>query len=542
MTDPRDRLLESALEELLDESEPVDLAPRIRAAWERGERGTGTGDGPSLAPLTGSPEVPRPELRRLRAWPLLGAAAAVLAVGAAAWVWTRPDAGPRLTASRHISVLRPGRWEADFARDVAPGDSVVADGTEPVVLSLPSGGGLTLSPSTVLAVQRSEAGDWLMDLRLGTAVLDAPPNAGLALSTGFARADLTPAASVRASVKFDFTSRDENRGDLEEWARERLEPGDIPPRVLTLDVLAGEVELAFAGEGEEATARSGERRELASHPLSEDEIERTDQLFMAMAEAGLFNAKGNWSNLPDYGGMDYSLKKLSEFAAVRHQRWTLVSKWVTGMFERSELEPRALSRALEFLAYDGSERALQQGRELWLERPDVFQVDHILAFAERGAFEFHRELTAMVGLHQPGDPDPPILPAAYLGLRGWGEGLSLLEKALDDYVARDAVPIEAWPSFLATGAALDALGYADAWGQVLRALEAAVERSLAKDDLESARWFVLATEGFLRTDTGDGVKSLSFLVPKAIQHYQERKGEVVEVHQIRELLREIGSS
>lgn len=542
MTDPRDRLLESALEELLDPSEPVDLAPRVREAWERGERGSGTGEGPSLAPITGSPDVHRPEPGLPRVLPLLGAAAAVLVVGAAAWMWSRPDEGPRLTASRHVTVVRSGRWEADFARDIGPGDAVVADGADPVVLSLPDGGALTLSPATVLAVDRGESGDWSLDLRLGTAVLEAPPDGPLALSTGFARADLAPASSARAAVKFDFAAQDERPGDLQEWARERLEPADIPPRVLTLDVLAGEVGLDAGGKGGKAvTARAGERREVASHPLSPEEAERTDELFMAMANAGLFNAKGNWFDLPDYRADD-TLRKLSEFASVRHQRWTLVAGWVEDMFERAEREPRLLSRVLDFLAYDDSPRALRLARELWLERPDVFLVDHILALAERGAFEFHRELTAMVGLHEPGAPYPPILPAAYLGLRGWGEGLGVLEEALAKFAGQGAVPVEDWPSVLATGAALEALGYRDSWGTVMRVLEATVEGALADDDVRTARWFVLATESFLRADSEDGVKSLSFLVPKAIRHHEERKDDVEEVHRIRELLREIASS
>ena len=84
MTDPRDRLLEHALYEEIggDGADAPDLAPAIRAAWER----------TTAAPAERRPQMPKPA-RPL--WLPLGAAAALAVIGGGAW-WasTRPSTVP----------------------------------------------------------------------------------------------------------------------------------------------------------------------------------------------------------------------------------------------------------------------------------------------------------------------------------------------------------------------------------------------------------------------------------------------------------------
>ncbi|MEM6571720.1 MAG: hypothetical protein AAF957_25125, partial [Planctomycetota bacterium] len=143
------------------------------------------------------------------------------------------------------------------------------------------------------------------------------------------------------------------------------------------------------------------------------------------------------------------------------------------------------SALLRALAVDPSPMAARRVRRAWLDDPEVFDTETIVAMAERGAFEFEREALAWLDEWEPGAEGDPLPIALWLALRGDDRGLAFLRE-----VTLDVTP-EQWKGEnagrpLIVAACLDRLGDDDAWETVVEPFVAATRGLLEDGDLENA--------------------------------------------------------
>ena len=226
------------------------------------------------------------------------------------------------------------------------------------------------------------------------------------------------------------------------------------------------------------------------------------------------------------GPVDELARLLSEQPAL----WSELEARTLRLIELAPELPLVASRLVDLAAYDPSEEALGVARDLWLRAPGVFTEEHLVTLAERGAFEFEREVVAQVALYGPDSPEEPILAATYLAFQGDEAAVILLLAHLPEQGQMVA------PRDLAAAVALDFQGRPEAWSRLERLVARNVEDALERGDLDTARSIVLGFEFFhLARDEGE-VMELGSLAVRTARYCAERRDDLLDPEDIRALL------
>lgn len=467
MTDPRDRLLEGALERVM-RKEP-DLTRRIVSAWERGEEPR------NFDAAESAREAPRPR-------PVTGAPTR--------W-WGIPA-----TAAAAIAAFFGVRELLEQSSSVDPGSA---------------------SRSETVAVATEGRGS------------DGP--AALARSTPLDGEE--PQSPEHQSPERQSPDFGPTPGGVDPLLANAGEPARGPELG---GRGAGGAELVAAGPADTAPQASDDPAlpTTQTATLTIEERKSLEQLYLVVSrgeEAPTVQA-----------GIEYGMPlppfdKLAAFGRRSSTHWGVVADRVRSEFEGQRRWTVARARLLAYLGYDESDDALKLARELWLRSPESFEDANVVAFAERGAFEFEREIFALVADYEAAGREAPVLPAAYLGLRGWEEGRDVLAEA----VATTEFETQRYPRLLAGAAALENLGDSGSWPRLMASLEAAVESALENDKLDEAAWLVLATEDFRQLMAESSAPSIALLDWRAMAHYIERREAIPDDAALRALLTEVAS-
>lgn len=471
--EPADRVLELALERVFRGPQALpDLAPSVRRAWERGQRGSAGPDDllepqPAVRALPRRARRPFGTRRALQVGAGLAAAATLVAV-AGTWLGRagreRVDAPPDpqvaaaptapatvaepandpaaepapaaplalARAARPVTILRGVQTRA--GTELVAGDAVLLEDGAPLALELEGGARLELEPPAVL-VLAGEPGRAAV-LQLGGLSARAAPDALLDLDTGFAQLRLEPGATARLSVAADDSLNTEG---VEPWNVDRAALAERPPfpRVAYAFVLDGRGELAQGRTVE--PLRAGQHATVGSEPGSElgvprKEAVRLEELLALAAEAPWADGVGKEGYASPFEAVGELLERLER----RPQGWDVLAEPARRMARDPETTRNGLRRVLVVAALNPSDDALELGRELWLEAPEAFDADLVIAFAERGAFELEREARAMLDAPPPPGTDPLVdllertAVAAHLALGGDAAGAAVLREMLEE--------------------------------------------------------------------------------------------------------------
>ncbi len=122
--------------------------------------------------------------------------------------------------------------------------------------------------------------------------------------------------------------------------------------------------------------------------------------------------------------------------------WPSVQASVDGLLEPKRMPLYARRDLVQALALDPSEAAFKSLRSLWIEQPEAFSIEAVVAMAERGAFEFEREVDAWLGSFRPeapGEslPGDALSGALYGALRGDERALPILKAMVKANLADD---------------------------------------------------------------------------------------------------------
>jgi hypothetical protein len=317
MTDPRDRILEYALQVHFRGKVVRDLAPEVRRAWERGVRGSDLDDLELVDPSFDDLEelergLPR---RRPRLLPWIVASVAAAALLLFAW-------------ARFAGETRPEERDTTVA-EMEGGEPVPVDTTRP-----------------------QDAGE------RESGVEESPP-------------------------------------DLE------LDGGETPDE--------GVHEL----------------------PSQREPISEADLVQLAASAHDVYRSMV-WADISTPAGLPPLEKlrrdsreacmKLAEMLTSEPRLWDEAESWVREPFEEKyerdgPPEDQVQGVVLDLLALEGSAQAIRLAEELWPRAPAAFHVEHIVAFAEAGAWIFQRELSAMIDERDAFKERALLLPAVYLATR-----------------------------------------------------------------------------------------------------------------------------
>lgn len=193
-----------------------------------------------------------------------------------------------------------------------------------------------------------------------------------------------------------------------------------------------------------------------------------------------------------------------------------------------------LGNVIDFLHVDPSAESLALASELWLAAPEWFEEVHLVTFAERGAFEFDREIEAMVEMYEPVEPfqEPPVVAATYLALRGNTAGRDLLADSAAGI--RSVEWIAPFGMFAALG--LDALGDPEAWNALEEQVQNYVMKFLEEGEQIRASRLLLEFEFFDQLRQSAETPVLGRLQRDALRHVDLRANEVQAEFEILELM------
>ncbi len=264
-------------------------------------------------------------------------------------------------------------------------------------------------------------------------------------------------------------------------------------------------------------------------PPTAEEIAATDALFrrMVWADVSKVPTMLEWERLrsDSYSAM----ATLAGDLLLRPPLWDAVEAGLRKTFELSTSDEDVRGVVLDLCARERSRRALDLVRDFWSQDPAAFGIEHMVAFAESGMYEFELELAAVLedGLALPGQSR--VLAAAFFALRGDDRGRAILEAgARSNEMSRDYLPL----SFVAA-AMLEELGEKGAWKGALEGLRPALEFLIGAGRNDMARHMVVSAEVFAQLRVEPGFPRLSDLAPWIQQRVGERMGELKEPEQIR---------
>ena len=421
MSDPRDRLLEYALQVHFRGPASRDMAPQVRRAWERGVRGSGLEDLETPDPSFDDLEQLQRELpRRRQRWlPWVAATAAAAALLLLAWARFGGDAQPEQEGLAHVDP--PTR--TDQAPDRPP------DVTHPT-----------------------------------------PEEEG-------------PTQPIEA---------------LPEPSPDPLRPVDF------------EVALARAQGKYEAMVWSQVER-----PLGPQAIEKLR------------------------GDSHAARLALADMLTEEPRLWSQAEGWVRATFQE-EPDPwgppveEVRAAVLELLAIEGSARAIRLAEDLWPIAPDSFRIEHVVAFAEAGAWVFEREISAMVDEPEAFQSERLLLPAAYLAARGDDRGRQILHDAL----ASPLYTSSGLPRALVAALALEQLGE-ERWSAVLEESAGWLEKQLDPYEFQSAMRLLAAMQVFDEDLRSGQMSDLSQLSRRVEQRWMRLEKQDLDADAVRAELRRL---
>jgi hypothetical protein len=517
-TDPKERVLEVALAELLRVGAAPDYAARVRARWEaardaaRPARLGRRAASPAANRSQPSSVAPRPWWSRPPVAVAASAAAAALAVIAWRVLADGPAAPPGPPPDRFVAFVPDPAGARSAGLELAPasfGAVLLNPRPESRELVLHGGGRVRLESGAVLALIEDGGPPRarLLDGRAGlTAPIDGP--AVLFVANSPAPLEVEPGGTFVAEVAraagphpVDHASRAAAEdppsfglGELLGPTWLIVEPGD---GALTWGAVDGtRIAVAERLEGEVLDAE-GRTRVLSA--------DRRDDLAKLLAYVA---PVPGIDELPDWMAVEVGYPYEAEDELVR-QLTKSPALWIpVGRALRERVaahgEPRWWEGALAVVSRVPGEAAERVARDLWATDPERFDTDALLALAERGVQPFDRELDVLLaalptniedaalpsvpGLPMVGpDRDPGLLALAALARgdrRFTGIALTRAEglaKVLDG-----AEPgSDMLPALLAAGVlALDGAG--DVWRDATRALAAVVASRLGAGELDSA--------------------------------------------------------
>jgi len=293
--DPRDRVLDYALEVLLGEAEEEpDLAPRVAEALRNGTEHEDLEVLLEEEPAAAERLRSRARLSVERPWRWIAAAALVLVSLAVAVWFARPDAAPPeslATASSPVLLLG-GSAEGRLGVDVRPGDRIVVPVGDEVDLRLAGGDVLSAEGPTLLSLAVSDdpaAEDLEVSLLLGRLRLEKVSAGFVDVHTDFVRLSATKGTTLAVGVDIDPSSPLLGNVTDPNVAQKLFQGGLDVPRLLSVTVKRGRVELAHQGKSE--LLRAGDTRKLWSEepadsihtPSGEDLVHK---MLTGIADAG----------------------------------------------------------------------------------------------------------------------------------------------------------------------------------------------------------------------------------------------------------------
>ena len=535
--DPRDRLVDYALERLAREDESVDLSGRVRSAWERGVAG------PDLHDLDAS-EVPRgpraltrePRVRSRRAY--AWAAAAVVLVGVGLWRWNLPapqgDQVPvaEVNLSRPLPVLEGGVWrigeEGLVARPI--GAPLWVDGLAPAVVKLPGGASLAVQPGSRFAATEN-------GVRLDWGGLEATSGeAALELELGDARVRLAPHSVLACDLDADHRAPSPDQLHLIEPAHFALAQGVAR---LRLQLHRGDAQLG--SEGASIALSSGAAVDFAldasgPHPLDPGLRGGIQGMLAALFEGKPY--PGPWTPYQD-----------EAFAILLEQLGDEPAAWVDleADFAAKLAEPMGAAqrgRFLDVLVTNRTRGARRLVEEQWRLHEPAFSADHLVAMAERGHPQFVEELEGIVALTEPGEQPPPgladwidpTLPAAYLALRGDARGVEHLRA---QHLEAQHLQNQQWGGVIAALALHVAGVDRRPWRQCTEMIDMLAREQLALGNVGEAALLALAWEGYalmLAESRAPETFALAFLEGRLTRHVMLRQPAGMDANEVAALL------
>ena len=494
--DPRDRVLEYALERLLGENaEEPDLAPRIVEAFARGEERELPALPPAPTAATGVRRsrprlLPRTALR----WTWLAAAAAIASLSLFLWRSNRAPAPPETLARAETPVLllRGPGYTAAFASEIVSGDRVVVPLGDEVSFHLRGGASLVAGGGTLFRIgaptprgSDGSPGAMSLDLLVGNLRFATDSPGDLHVETGIAHLRPASGALFAVMVELDPGGMPGRGWTDPNVAAKLFRTGLDMPRLLTVSVKRGSLEWVLDDQRE--TLWAGDLRrawsgEPATELLTEDVEKKVAGLLSEIGGAGVSAKQPSLFARNVSPALAKPAEALSSMLARQPQYWKLVASTAIDWAKDPRERARVIGALVEFLVRDDSPTAYDLARELWLYRPEAFDEHQIVAFAERGAFEFERELAAILEQWRPGDGGAPVLSAAWLCRHGDPGAIEVLEAVLAE---ADDAP-DAAQSRLLAAYALGTIGDQKAWEDNLKRTEETAEQLLAAKEPAAA--------------------------------------------------------
>ncbi len=497
--DPRERLIDHALGRLHRGAADPDLADRVATAWERGVQGPALDDLPEGRSDLPAAERGIPPHPTRRPGHLLAAAALVAAL---LGVWILRPFGARddrvvARLSRPLPQRIAGTWSERDSLALESGTPVWVDGFAPALLHLPDGGVLAVQPATRFTVEGDARG---ARVRLDWGALEASAGTReLELVADEARVTLAPGASVGAELAWDRPGPAPSELSLIEAARLGMAGGCGRLRVARIagsSTFAGpKGAITVPPQGPIALALDGR----GPHPLDLKAGRELGELFEKALDAG--EPKSRWLVPSKADHLLYGT--VLDTLAAEPAHWIDFAPRVRQVLA-TPLGARERGRILTLLTASGSRPAIALAEELWIDHPADFHPDHLVALAELGHPVFAEEVRGIVLHTDPAEReepwvDPkewkdPLLPAAFLALRGDDLGVAVLLRTARGWSGlAELKPFDG--SAVIASAALAAGGLdAEPWRGHVAELERVAREYLAQGALEEAAWMALLWE------------------------------------------------
>lgn len=495
VTDPEDRWIEHALREIyaMNRDEP-DLAATVRAAWEEGEARTIPGptqrrlangashtegsDSPRRAGVARERSMVRPAtyVAMAAAALVIAGTIVVLRMGRDARDDTSVPSGPSSTV---VATAERSFWVVDRGtrtREIRAGEVVAAPLGRPVAADLSVGGRVLADPGAHLAFVEA-GGDAGARIRLvqGSIRIEGGGATVSVLLPEGGQVEISDEAV--ASVRFDGVRGERPVGLVEIEAWEGTADFVFEP-----SVSAGEQALHETIEGRASAGESATRVLLAG---ADTRIAGAPDLAIAAGIRAIDAYKGTTAARIESLRQVYSQGVLAELRRMP-ELWPLAEPAMRELLGAADVAVFVRSEIIRAISVDPSPWAENLLREVWMDHPDLFPADAVVAMAERGVFEFQRELDAWAELLASGGakgvPLEESLPIAlYLAQRGDDSGASVLMRAL---TAPRFDPTSGSPIFAAAGLGL--LGREGAWNDLVVNGVASARDRLAKDMVDQA--------------------------------------------------------